>query len=326
MRKLDTTWNHRKHAQNIKEAWMRKAQEKGIILSRFLNEDILHSLDPKEIMLSTTGSDGRFENKAHPWVRSNLELQLVTATETSPEKIEWFVKQIRDLVGFNLETIEIKRMWTDKLSIYNNNPDLVFPTRFFDSVAFFDPAGIRSRLLMGISDEVMTDGKLSSKMYDRFRVHRKIMETGSDKFHWIEYKSYDLDQWIFHYDPENYIFWVKNGPLRYVQYMLATWLMRYIRDSKRHPIFIDELPTSIIERLAFIQGNALSSKNSTELDRLIEIYEFFLHLYHEMQYRHFSEWETNFIIEDLDALRDIRDMLACLRDAYKIEQFYPVNK
>jgi hypothetical protein len=51
-----------------------------------------------------------------------------------------------------------------------------------------------------------------------------------------------------------------------------------------------------------------------ELQTLQEIYEFFLHLYHEMQYRHFSEGETDFIIEDRDVLRDIRDMIACLRE------------
>lgn len=217
-------------------------------------------------------------------------------------------------------------MWVDSLSLYNNDPDLVFPTRFFDSVPFFDASSIRSSLLRGISDEIMSDGRLSSKMYDRFRVHRRTMETGTDKFRWREYRSYDLDDGTFYYDPESSIFWVKNWPLRYVQYMLATWLMRWIRDSKSHPDFLDELPTSIIDRLVFIQENALSSKKRVEIERLREIYEFFLHLYHEMQYRHFSEWVTDFIVEDRDVLRDIRDMLVCLRDAYKIEQFYPVKR
>lgn len=258
-------------------------------------------------------------------MRSNLELQLVTTAEHNSEQIDRLVEKMRDLVGFNLENIEIKRMGVDSLSLYNNDPDLVFPTRLFDSVPFFDPASLRSVLLRGVSDEIIADGRLSSKMYDRFRAHRKMMETGGDRFRWVEYRAYDMQEWVLHYDPENYIFWVKNWPLRYVQYMLAVWLMRYIRDSKSHPGFMDELPTSVIDRLLFIRDNALSSKTEWELERLREMYEFFLHLYHEMQYRHFSEWETTFVIEDRDILRDIRDMLACLKDAYKIDQFYPIK-
>lgn len=326
MRKLDTSWNHQKHVKNIKEAWINKVQEKTKVLGRFFDEEIDHIIDPSSIMLSTTWSDGRFENKAHPWVRSNLELQLITTIDHNPEKVDELISRIRDLVGFNIENIEHKKMWIDTLNLYNNKPELVFPTRFFDSIAFFDPSSIRSKLLEWISEEIIWNGKLTSKMYDRFRAHKVTMDTWEDKFHGKSYKSYDLDAWEFHYDPENFIYGVKNWPLRYVQYLLAVSLMRYIRDTKLHPWFLDILPTNIIDRLSFIRDNTLSSKSSIEIDRMQWIYEFFLHIYHEMQYRHFSEWATEFILEDQDALRDIRDMLNCLEKEYRVEHFYPIKK
>lgn len=45
-----------------------------------------------------------------------------------------------------------------------------------------------------------------------------------------------------------------------------------------------------------------------------------------MQYRHFSENITDFIIEDRDVLKDIRDMLNCLQHGCKIGQFFILKK
>lgn len=277
-------------------------------------------------MISTTGSDGRYENKAHPWVRSNLELQIVTTVDHSSERVARVTERLRDLVGFTIENIEHKKFWIDTLSIYDGNPDLVFPTRFFDSVTLYDPENLRSKVLRGISDEIIREGRFWVRMYDRYRTHRKMMETGEERFRGKTQQAYDLDTGIFRYDPEGHIFGVKNGPLRYVQYMLAVALMRYIRDLWSHPGFLDELPTNIIDRLEFISDNALTSKNAQELHELGGIYAFFLHLYHDMQYRHFSEGETEFRVVDTDELRDIRDMLECLREAYKVEQFFPTSR
>ncbi len=116
---------------------------------------------------------------------------------------------------------------------------------------------------------------------------------------------------------------MKNGPLRYVQYLLAVSLMRYIRDGKIHPSFMDELPPNINDRLTFIQDNSLTRKNPEEVEHLKEIYTFFLYMYHEMQYRHFSEGVTHFVVSDKDMLTNIKEMISCLQSAYKIEQFYP---
>ena len=99
--------------------------------------------------------------------------------------------------------------------------------------------------------------------------------------------------------------------------------MRYIRDEKTHPSFMDELPPNINDRLTFIRDNSLTRKNSDEVECLKNIYTFFLYMYHEMQYRHFSEGATHFVVSDKDMLSNIREMTLCLESAYKIEQFYP---
>ena len=301
---------------------MDKAQEKRILLWGLFNNEEFHAIDPKSIMISTTWSDWRYENKAHPGVKSNLEIQIITTSNHSESAVNQVLSRISSYVWFSIENIEHKRMWNERLSFYNNDSNLAFPTRFFDSVIFFDPAWLRSQILRWISEEIMQDWKISSKMYDRFRWHKRTMESWKDRFRWQDLESYSLDEWKFYYDPDNYLYWVKNWPLRYVQYMLAVWLMRHIRDMKKIPGFLDWLPTNIWDRLEYIRDNSLSSKNPSELWRLKEIYEFFLYLYHEMQYRHFSEWATEFYMKDTDVLKDVRDMLECLREGYKVEQFY----
>lgn len=326
MTKLYTWWNNHIHANNIKEAWKIKAEEKWLAVARFFNHATWHAIDPSTIMLSTTWSDGRFENKAHPGVKSNFELQLITSSNHESEKVNSLITQMRDLVGFNLENIEHKRLWEDQLCAYKNNQDLIFPTRMFDSVAFFDPSSIRSELLKWVSQEIIADKRLTKKMLDRYHFHTRIMASWKDKYHWETYNSYNVESWEFYYNPEWNLYSVKNGPLRYVQYMLAVALMRYIHDSKSHPDFVEKLPTNIIERLQFIKDSSLTIKTHEEIDRMIEIYEFFLHIYHEMQYRHFSENITDFIIEDRDVLKDIRDMLNCLQHGCKIGQFFILKK
>lgn len=305
---------------------MDKAQEKRILLGGLFNHEELHAIDPKSIMISTTWSDWRYENKAHPGVKSNLEIQIVTTSNHSEAAVNQVLSRVSSYVGFSIENIEHKKMGAERLSLYNNDPNLVFPTRFFDSVIFFDPSWLRSQILRWISQEIIEDGRLSSKMYDRFRWHKRTMESWKDRFKGEDIEVFNVDKWIFYYDPDNFLFSVKNGPLRYIQYMLAVWLMRYIRDMKKVPWFLDSLPTNIWDRLEYIRENSLSSKNSDEIWRLKEIYEFFLYLYHEMQYRHFSEGETKFYVQDIDTLKDIRDMMESLREAYKIEQFYPTKK
>ena len=57
------------------------------------------------------------------------------------------IERTQLLVGLNLENVEITKVGTDHLSLYQNNPSLVFPTRFFDSAAFFDPGSIRAQVL-----------------------------------------------------------------------------------------------------------------------------------------------------------------------------------
>jgi hypothetical protein len=99
--------------------------------------------------------------------------------------------------------------------------------------------------------------------------------------------------------------------------------MRYIRDKKSHPEFLSSMPTNVIERLDFIAQESLTKKNTEEIEELKDIYAFFLYLYHEVQYRHFSESETDFILEDRDKLRDIREMLASLRNAFNVADFFP---
>lgn len=323
MRKLDISWNHRKHVKNIKNAWQDRAAEKARLIRAVLDDN------PKGteqiVWVYTTWSDGRFENKAHPWVKSNLELQLYVRGKVSSEQADQFMRLIRDRVDFALENLEVKNLDTDSVILYRGHPDLIFPTRTWDSVRLYWTHEWNDGISRALSAEIMENPKFSTKFSDRLRTHRLIMETGEDRYKGEKLRSYNLEEWTFFYNPEDFQFAVKNGPLRYVQYLLAIALMRYIRDKKEHPAFMSELPTNVIDRLEFIANESLTKKNTDEINTLRDIYAFFLYLYHEVQYRHFSESETEFILEDRDKLRDIRDMLDFLRWSIKVGDFFPTN-
>ena len=320
MRKLDLSGDHKKHSNNIKIAWKAKLTEKMKLIQAVMDRDAM--LSDGVIGIYTTWSDGRFENKAHPWVKSNLELQLYLRQEWLSLRTDSLMQSMRERVDFTLENIEQKVLDKDSIALYRWNSGLVFPTRTWDSIQLYGPEDVTRTVFQKLSEEIIRDGKLSSKFYDRLRTHKMMMSTWIEKYKWEIIESYDLQSWIFHYDPENSQFAVKNGPLRYVQYLLALALMRYIRDTKQHPDFMKELPTNIIDRLDYIKVNGLTSKSFQDIEELKDIYAFLLYLYHEVQYRNFSESATKFVLEDRDKLRDIRDMLELLSRAFRPQDFF----
>jgi hypothetical protein len=118
----------------------------------------------------------------------------------------------------------------------------------------------------------------------------------------------------------NHIEGVKMGPLRVIQYSIALGLMRRIRDHGKHPGFIDELPRNIPERLDFLLDNNLTTLSRDQIIRLQYTYEFFLKMYHQMQYENFTTGATNFTV-DRDTLSDIKAMLSLLNDSFTNKLF-----
>lgn len=88
----------------------------------------------KKKVVFTTWSDWRYENKSHEWIKSNIELVIIE--DESLDKDYPLVKSAEELwivikknISFILDFLEIKKIWKDSLTLFNNDSNLVFPTR-----------------------------------------------------------------------------------------------------------------------------------------------------------------------------------------------------
>jgi hypothetical protein len=70
-------------------------------------------------------------------VKSNLELQMYLQHSLTEAEVERFRRITKDRVDFALENLEIKNLEADSIALYKGNPDLIFPTRAWDSVMLF---------------------------------------------------------------------------------------------------------------------------------------------------------------------------------------------
>jgi hypothetical protein len=113
----------------------------------------------------------------------------------------------------------------------------------------------------------------------------------------------------------------KAGPLRVVQYSLAYALVRRIRDTQTHPLFVKDIPTNIIDRLAFLKTEGLTRHSEKDIRELQYMYGYFLKLHHDIQYLHLMSGGTEFFLNPDDA-KDIKAMLEAVLQLTKPEDFY----
>jgi hypothetical protein len=157
----------------------------------------------------------------------------------------------------------------------------------------------------------------------RLQRHKKIMLQWKEEFKGNTCQLFDPDTGFINYNPNEHTHGVKSWALRYIQYTLAVSLMRYIRDKWVHPEFIKELPTNIPERLDYIFDNKFTRYDSKKIEYIKYVYGLFLSIYHELQYRYFTQGETSYQIQDRDLLKDIKEILWFLEKEFKPERFFP---
>ena len=286
-----------------------------------------NTLDASDaIMISTTGSDGRHENKIFDSDASNTELSILHRTgqdliqfwnqkESQEDTVESVVKRIQETTSFIIAHVELKNIGKDAMALYNNDPHLIFPTRVWDSYRLWGNQGMDSMIREIVSQEIINNPKMASRFYDRLRQHVRVNKTGNYRIGWATNTQFNVESNEFYYDPKNHIEGVKMWPLRVIQYSLALALMRKIRNLGKHPDFVNTLPGNIPDRLDFLLKNDLTAMSREQVEELQYIYRFFLKMYHQMQYENFTAGTTVFSV-DRDTLTDIKAMLSLLNDTF----------
>lgn len=269
-------------------------------------------------IIFTTWSDWRMENKSFDWVVSNMELVFAWQSNEEMKRLKEYVES---RVSFIIDNYEFKNTsWNSSLVLYNNNPNLVFPTRIWDSINLWWDNRILLAMKELVSQEIINDRNLYERFKDRFRYNKNIVKTWKNIFRWEEKKQFDFEEWLIFYNPENFVEWVKLWPLRAVQYVFALSLMRKIRNSWYHLDFIDELPSSIPDRLDFLFSNWYTKFSFDEIEDIKYIYIFFLKIYHQIQYEYLHSNKSEFLL-DKDILKDIQKMLYFLSENLFADKF-----
>ena len=307
------------HLANIAISWNSKQDRISWLLNRILSDSPINSWD---VMIWTTWSDWRYENKPFQWVDSNLELVFMW-NKSSSRRLGTIVKEVKDAITCTIDAVETKNLETDSMILFNEDTNLVFPTRIWDTILFYWKSDLLNTAKQRLSSEIIKNWSgLCGKFSERLRVHKQTLATGMWRFRWNTYKLFDLDSGMIYYDPLKYIHWVKPGPLRVVQYTLALALMKAIKNSWKHLPFIHELPTNIPQRLDFLFESNLTDYSRGEIDQIKHIYWVFLSIYHELQYRYLTKTETEYQIIDRDTLNDIKQMLDILKKTLNPDKFY----
>lgn len=113
---------------------IKKASEERLARISRAFENIIDTTDDSFIM-STTGSDGRHENKPYDSDASNTEICIFH--NTGKENIDSLSTRIRETMSFIIANVEIKHIGEDAVTLYKNDPNLIFPSRVWDSCRLF---------------------------------------------------------------------------------------------------------------------------------------------------------------------------------------------
>lgn len=173
---------------NMKEVFHRNAMiaDHGTrrleVLSRNL-QALFSDTHSRAISVFANGSDGRRENKIHDGRTSNMELSFVLSSEPA-ENIDYLIEKTRDAISLVIDNIDIKYPDRgDYLLWYENDPRRTFPTRIWDAVLLYGGSAPRaSSIRSDLSNEILNSKKSVQNFADRFRSHRRILETGVQRF------------------------------------------------------------------------------------------------------------------------------------------------
>lgn len=106
----------------------------------------------------------------------------------------------------------------------------------------------------------------------------------------------------------------KYGPLRLVQHILITQLLRAMRTRTDDALrLIKEVPRHTTNKMAFLQGEGVLKRPNTESERMASLYLYFLRLYHLSEFHYVITGEKQASVEIPDseeAAENLQELLA----------------
>lgn len=263
----------------------------------------------------TTGSDGRLEKGP----QSKVEI-VVSGRKNYENEARVVENEIKRRLGDVLDPdIEHKTLGVLYIAGYNSSLSFPFPTRVLDLRLLYGDKSVRPDALEQLRYELtLQEGsRIIDGMNAKRRESRKVCETGTNKVKGAEFVHFDLGEGVSHYDekkksPSRLSF--KTGPLRLVQYGLATEILRKVRDGEFSLDFLEDFPTPISERLYFLETEGKTKLSHSEIETLAESYDYFIWQYHLSQEYFREHGQTRVDFDKKEVGERLRDLVRLVGD------------
>ncbi len=256
-------------------------------IASWVSQETSQEVAKDEVAILVTGSDGREEKGA----ASALECLVLLNNNFGVQGQGGRILDLIEILNgdFNDKIIddksEFKRLGGDSISCFRGESNNYFPSRIIDADYM---VGNRTLLKCAKMETILDIRRNKAKMLerkgDRLTSHRKITRTGKSARGKETKTHFDLDNGIAFYNPEEYINSFKYGPLRLVQVWVIIHIIKALQRVGDDEKFISELPRNVKDKLQFLASNGYLKAHQAELNELIQLYEYFLWLYHQSEY------------------------------------------
>ncbi len=277
---------------------------------REISEILKINNKPIEYGIFITGSSGRFESS-----KSKEDFRVIINTGLDNKEKERMKQDLDEIIKNSV--IEIKEFQTT-LSIYEDNPNRVFPTLVLDLYPIQESEKIKLLNVMEkFVEELENNGgvRIYNKTKKRFSEYKRLTKKGTQKWRNKVITHFNLSTGEFYYNPKKGVFGSKYGPLRTIQFYLAKEIIKHIRNSNRKDYFVGMLvniPRQITERINYLIGEKILNLTVEQGDRLAENYSFFLKLYHELQIEYSRKGEEVVLHRDNKEVMERIESLLCI--------------
>lgn len=268
-----------KKIQNIQiSTFMRATKERNRLeLDRVAKKlkELLKNENLSETAITITGSDGRLEKG----FVSEAEIVIFARNELDPA--------IAGKIRSHGLDVEVKRIELDKLSFYEGNRSTVFPQRVYDSLVILGDSEIFLEAKRTLVAEWKTVRGVKEEI-KRKKAEYKGTVRGEQQWKGRKLKNFDLDAGEAHYHTDEFgskIRSFKNGPLRWVQFVIANSLISTVRSRglEEGIEIVQNMPTPTDEKIEFLRAARVLDLDAGEAKELAEIYDYFLCLYHKSE-------------------------------------------
>ncbi len=285
----------------------------------------------RAIEILTIGSDGREEKgPGSPVdvvvllsrkVREETKAALTEAVEGAVRLTDddsWLAQRLSRTALF--EDVEVKNLKNGYLFRYRNMPGShgIHPVRLIDAKSLLIQGdALLPKAKKQLLNEVQAHAsEIIRAQKSRLSGYRRSTKSGTNSFRG-QRLHYTFDEGTAHYNPGEFQFGFKVGPLRLIQTSLARHISHAAQSKNAEWIF-DNVPGNTGAKLHFLQANGVIPASFDQTSEIKELYEYFLWLYHRSEFSYRQDGATQTSFDPQLTKENIDNIMALEKEALRV--------